>query len=631
MTENQPLDTAVEETITAEISSQTSESANAEATADVSANSIGETMPADAASEIHPEHSAEEHSAEAVAEIQPVVAEAEPTSAAAPIESVAEEPAPTVHEVTTVASEIVIEENHASKPAPVEAVNEVAPSSDTVTDATSETVPAQEITVAAVIAAPVQLTEEERAAAAAAAEVERKRKEERAEIERKRNEERAAAQKALDEVFAELTEIKNADGTIEVEIADRIKGGLRAIYKNVRLFMPASHFSTKRVATEQDLLDAVGKKYTVNIQELQQDDQGRKTIVVSRKKLAKEEFFSELKEGAIVDGRVSFVASFGVFVDLNGVEGLIHISRLSHNHIEDATKIYKKGDPIQAKVIAIDVAKEKITLSRKELEPSPWVNVENEFPEGSRHKGVVKRFADFGTYVMVKPGVEGLLRNYDLSWGRRINHPSEVLTVGQTIDVQILSVSEEKKRVALGHKQTMSNPWDTISDTLPVGTMVQTVVREVSPQGVVVRVNDEFDGFVPRGRVRNNDASMVVGNTVELMVLDAVPATASLILAPKYEDDGGGYTNERRNDRPANENNYRNEDRPRNSDRPRNDDRRDNRNSDRRDDRPRRDDRRDDRRDNRDRGQQQHQEEVKQDFAFFDLLSDEQKKNLGVK
>ncbi len=630
MTENQPLDNAVEETITAEISSQTSDLVNAEAITEVSADSTGETMPADAASEIHPENFAEEHSAETVSETQSVAAEAETTSAAATVEPVAEEPAPTVQENSTVSAEIVIEESPAIEPITVETVNEVIPSSDSASAETAgDTAIAQEVVVA--VAVPVQLTEEERAAAAAAAEVERKRKEERAEIERKRNEERAAAQKALDEVFAELTEIKNADGTIEVEIADRIKGGLRAIYKNVRLFMPASHFSTKRVATEQDLLDAVGKKYTVNIQELQQDDQGRKTIVVSRKKLAKEEFFSELKEGAIVDGRVSFVASFGVFVDLNGVEGLIHISRLSHNHVEDATKIYKKGDPIQAKVIAIDIAKEKITLSRKELEPSPWVNVENEFPEGSRHKGVVKRFADFGTYVMVKPGVEGLLRNYDLSWGRRINHPSEVLTVGQTIDVQILSVSEEKKRVALGHKQTMSNPWDTISDTLPVGTMVQTVVREVSPQGVVVRVNDEFDGFVPRGRVRNNDASMVVGNTVELMVLDAVPATASLILAPKYEDDGGGYSNERRSDRGGNENNYRNEDRPRNSDRPRNDDRRDNRNSDRREDRPRRDDRRDDRRDNRDRPQQQHQEEVKQDFAFFDLLSDEQKKNLGVK
>lgn len=411
-----------------------------------------------------------------------------------------------------------------------------------------------------------------------------------------------------------------------MEVTDRIKGGLRAVYKNVRLFMPASHFSTKRVATEQDLLDAVGKKYIVNIQELQQDDQGRKTIVISRKKLAKDEFFSQLKEGEIVEGRISFVASFGVFVDINGVEGLIHISRLSHNHVDDATKLFKKGDSIQAKIIAIDPAKEKITLSRKELEPSPWVNVESEFPEGSRHKGVVKRFADFGTYVMIKPGVEGLLRNYDLSWGRRINHPSEVLTVGQTIDVQILSVSEEKKRVALGHKQTMPNPWDTISEVLPVGTMIQAVVREVSPQGVVVRVSDDFDGFVPRGRVRNNDASMVVGNTVELMVLDSVAATASLILAPKYEDDGGGYGNDRRNERSE----YRSDDKPRSSDRPRNDDRRD-RNSDRRDDRPRRDDRRDDRRGGGDRQPQQHQEEPKQDFAFFDLLSDEQKKNLGVK
>ncbi|MBI3259455.1 MAG: S1 RNA-binding domain-containing protein [Ignavibacteriae bacterium] len=621
MTENQPLDNAAEEMPTAQISSETSDTANAETSAEVVAETNGENMPADAATVTPSENAEEKHSAEVVSELPPAEnTEAEPTETTAPVEPVAEASEPPIQGNVTLE---IAQENTASENTAVEPVSE--------TNITTENVSA-EISTAAIPATvptpPAPLTEEERAAAAAAAEVERKRKEERAEVERKRNEERAAAQKALDDVFAELTEVKNANGTIEVEVTDRIKGGLRAIYKNVRLFMPASHFSTKRVATEQDLLDAVGKKYTVNIQELQQDDQGRKTIVISRKKLAKDEFFTQLKEGEIVDGRISFVASFGVFVDLNGVEGLIHISRLSHNHVDDATKLFKKGDPIQAKIIAIDPAKEKITLSRKELEPSPWVNVESEFPEGSRHKGVVKRFADFGTYVMIKPGVEGLLRNYDLSWGRRINHPSEVLTIGQTIDVQILSVSEEKKRVALGHKQTMPNPWDTISEVLPVGTMIQAVVREVSPQGVVVRVSDEFDGFVPRGRVRNNDASMVVGNTVELMVLDAVAATASLILAPKYEDDGG-YNNDRRSDRSGQENNYRNEDKPRNSDRPRNDDRRDNRNSDRRDDRPRRDDRREDRRG--DRAQQQHQEEPKQDFAFFDLLSDEQKKNLGVK
>ncbi|MBK9248919.1 MAG: S1 RNA-binding domain-containing protein, partial [Ignavibacteria bacterium] len=184
---------------------------------------------------------------------------------------------------------------------------------------------------------PEKLTPEQLAAAAAhaeaehkrneeRAEAERKRAEERAEVERKRTEERAAIQKALDEVFEELTPIKEAGGTIIVEIAERIKGGLRAMYKNVRLFLPASHYSIKRSANEQDLNEAVGKTLTVHVQELQQDDQGRKTIVVSHKKIAREEFFNSLQEGSVVDGKVASVTGFGVFVDLNGIEGLIHIS-----------------------------------------------------------------------------------------------------------------------------------------------------------------------------------------------------------------------------------------------------------------------------------------------------------------
>jgi small subunit ribosomal protein S1 len=666
MTENQPLDIAAEEKSVAETSSLTSEFTIAEAA--VAVEAIAEIPPTD----IHSEHSAEEVSANAESE----TTNTEPPSGEDSTEIVVEESNPPMQQDVTVTFEVIIEENPIEESAITqeqtvheESLTETS-AMDTHEDTPSDSqqnideksatevqseVPTDQNIVNEVPELPLveatPLTEEERAAAAAAAELERKRKEERAELERKRKEERAELerkrkeeraeiQKALDEVFEELTEIKKTNGTIEVEITDRIKGGLRAVYKTVRLFIPASHFSSKRVASDQELLEAVGKKYIVNVQELQQDDQGRKTIVASRKKMAKEEFYNGLKVGDIVNGRITYIAPFGVFVDIDGAEGLIHISRLSHDHIQDATKLFKKGDPIQALIIAIDAEKEKITLSRKELEASPWTNIEDEFPEGSRHKGVVKRFSDFGTYVMVKPSVEGVLRNFDISWGRRINHPSEIFTVGQSIDVQVLSVSGEKKRLALGYKQTQPNPWDTILETLPVGTVVQTVVREVISQGVIVRVNDEFDGFVPRGRIRNDDSTMTVGNTVELMVIDVVPATGSLILARKYEDEGGGYTNERRNDRTANENTYRNEDKPRssdrpkmndrprtNNDRPRNDERRDNRFSEN----PRRDDRRDDRRDNRERPQQQHQEDVKQDFAFFDLLSDEQKKNLGVK
>ena len=593
MTENQSLDNAAEETSVADIAVTVSEEITLVEVPDQAVHIEEESIPS-------PEPTTDVADATEVADATPVT-----------------EPAPEA-EVAPVA-EVVAET--AAEPAPVAEdapVAEVAPVAET----DAEPAPVAEVVAEAApeVAAPVMLTPEQLAAAEAHAEAERKRNEERAEaerkraeeraeVERKRTEERAALQKALDDVFEELTPVKEAGGTIEVEIAERIKGGLRAMYKNVRLFLPASHYSVKRSASEQDLNEAVGKTITVHVQELQQDDQGRKTIVVSHKKIAREEFFNSLQEGAVVDGRVASVTAFGVFVDLNGIEGLIHISRLSHSHIADANTLFKRGDAIQAKVLAVDRAKEKITLSRRELEKSPWETVDTDYPEGSRHQAVVRRFAEFGAYVMLKSGVEGLLRNFDLSWGRRIHHASEILTEGQTIDVQVLSVSGEKRRIGLGYKQTQPNPWDTITETLPVGTVVQATVRQNVQQGIVVRVSDEFDGFVPRSRVRNAD-SIKPGDVIEVAVIDAVPATASLILAPQYADDGGGYDEQPRRDNRE----YRREDRPRREG-----------GNDRRDDRPRRDD---NRRDSRPAGPQ---EEQSQDFAFFDLLSDEQKQNLGLK
>ncbi len=586
MTENQSLENAAEETSVADIAVTVSEEITLAEVPDQAVPAVEESVPS-------PEPAAEQTTTPEAAESTPVTDEA-PQVEAAPAAEV--EAAPAAEVEAAPAAEV-----EAAPAAEVEA----APAAE----AAPETPAAPAMLTPEQLAAAEAHAEAERKRNEERAEAERKRAEERAEVERKRAEERAALQKALDDVFEELTPIKEAGGTIEVEIAERIKGGLRAMYKNVRLFLPASHYSVKRSASEQDLNEAVGKTITVHVQELQQDDQGRKTIVVSHKKIAREEFFNSLQEGAVVDGRVASVTAFGVFVDLNGIEGLIHISRLSHSHIADANTLFKRGDAIQAKVLAVDRAKEKITLSRRELEKSPWETVDTDYPEGSRHQAVVRRFAEFGAYVMLKSGVEGLLRNFDLSWGRRIHHASEILTEGQTIDVQVLSVSGEKRRIGLGYKQTQPNPWDTITETLPVGTVVQATVRQNVQQGIVVRVSDEFDGFVPRSRVRNAD-SIKPGDVIEVAVIDAVPATASLILAPQYADDGGGYDEQPRRDNRE----YRREDRPRREG-----------GNDRRDDRPRRDD---NRRDSRPAGPQ---EEQSQDFAFFDLLSDEQKQNLGLK
>ncbi|MDP2366487.1 MAG: S1 RNA-binding domain-containing protein, partial [Ignavibacteria bacterium] len=298
-------------------------------------------------------------------------------------------------------------------------------------------------------------------------------------------------------VYLELLQIKENNETIEVEIKGRIRGGLRAIYKEMPLFLPASHFSLKRTPTEQELTDAAGKTMVVQVHELQEYDEGRKAVIVSRKHLLPEEFWTKLSVGDIIEGIVSSIATFGVFVDLGGVEGLIHISRLSQVHVDDPNKFMKKGDSVKAVVVELDRTKNRIALSRKELEESPWKDVENLFLVGTQYTGIVRRLTDFGAYIELKPGVDGLLRTPEISWTKRIKKPSDVLKAGSKIPVEILSVSEEKQTVSLSYKKTQPNPWHQLVDKYPVGTEYQGVVSQVMPQGCIIAINDEVDGFMP--------------------------------------------------------------------------------------------------------------------------------------
>ena len=428
----------------------------------------------------------------------------------------------------------------------------------------------------------------------------------------------------LDGLFAELEQIHAAGETVEVTVKERIKGGLRVQYKDLRLFLPASHFSLKRTPTEQEMQTAIGTTMPVHINEIQQDEQGRKTVVVSRRKVLTSSFFDTISEGDIVEGKVVSMAPFGVFVDLNGIEGLIHISRLSSARVEDPSQVVKKGELIKAKVIAVDKNAERISLSRREFEESPWVRAEQDFPVGNMVKGVVKRITDFGAYVALKPGIEGLLRNSELSWGRRVHHPSEVVTPGQEIELMVLSVSAESKRIALGLKQTKSNPWETIVEKLPVGTIANATVRQSSANGLVVRLNEDFDGFIPRSKIRNIGGKVRNYNpdeTLEVTVIDINPETFSLILAPKYDEAELAMETASYEERP------RREDRaPRQDDRaPRQDDR----SAPRRDDRgPRREDKGPRRNDREKPMDNMPQQDVSPSFTFFDLLSEEEKQGL---
>jgi small subunit ribosomal protein S1 len=352
---------------------------------------------------------------------------------------------------------------------------------------------------------------------------------------------RTERQKYFDEMFADLRKKIETRDTIEVEIKARIRGGLRVQYKDIPMFLPTSHYTLKRNPSEEEMQNALNQKIMVNVHELQEFDEGRKAVIVSRKKLLLEEVWEKIKVGDIIEGKVTSVASFGVFVEFEGIEGLIHISRLSKIHIDDPNRFFRKGQDIQAKIIDINKRKSKIALSRKELEASPWKGIEEEIKPGSQVKGIVRRLTHFGAYIELKPGVDGLLRNSELSWTKRVKKPSDVLSPGQEILVEVISINEEKENATLSFKRTQPNPWPELAEKYSVGSEHEAEVLQVIPQGAIISITEELDGFMPRSRMKPVMKARKIpyksGDKLTVVISDLNPDEESLILSPKTEDD----------------------------------------------------------------------------------------------
>ena len=366
--------------------------------------------------------------------------------------------------------------------------------------------------------------------------------EEREEQARKREEERKRKEeerKQRDSAYAALEGFKEASSAFEVAISERVKGGLRGLFQGLRIFLPASQVGLRKNVSDEELQQLIGQTVRVKVHELQSDDTGHKSAVVTRRDILLDELWNTITVGAVHDGVVSSVTAFGAFVNIGGVEGLVHVSRLSRSRIANPADVVRKGDKVKVTIVEIDRDKKKIALSHREHEADPWTGVNAAYPVGKRIKGTVQRITDFGAYVQVSPKIEGLLRISELSWTRRVKHPSEIVSVGQTIEVEVLSANEEKHQLALGYKQTQPNPWLTLATELPVGCDVEGTVQNVSTQGAVVRVRDTFDGFMPRSKMsgaRGGKAPLNAGDTVACVVVDLDAANASLILAMRNED-----------------------------------------------------------------------------------------------
>jgi small subunit ribosomal protein S1 len=336
-----------------------------------------------------------------------------------------------------------------------------------------------------------------------------------------------------------LINSKKEGDVVKGKVVRRIKGGL-LVDIGVPVFLPASQVDIRRPG---DISRFIGKEVECIV--LKIDIEGH-NIVISRRKLieeerrmSKEKILAEIEVGQRRKGIVKNIADFGVFVDLGGVDGLLHISDLSWGRVSHPSEVVRLDDEIECVVIGVDKANEKISLGLKQKSPSPWENVEHDYPVGTRVKGKVVNIMNYGVFVRLEDGIEGLVHISEMSWTKRLNHPSEMLNLGDEVEVMVLNVNKDKQEISLGLKQTETNPWSVAAQKYPAGTLVNAVVRGVTNYGAFVEVEEGIDGMIhisdlswTRKYSHPNEA-LQKGDKVKCVVLDIDPDKQRVSLGVK--------------------------------------------------------------------------------------------------
>lgn len=277
----------------------------------------------------------------------------------------------------------------------------------------------------------------------------------------------------------------------------RVKGGMIVEVFGLEAFLPGSQIALKPIP---NLDQFIGKTANVKIIKLDPD---RKNIIVSRKDVLEEELTEKreyLREkiavGAELEGEVKNITNYGAFIDLGGIDGLLHITDMSWGKINHPSDILNIGDKLKVKVTAYEAEGEKVSLGLKQLVPQPWENIENKYDEGTKAKGKVVNLTPYGAFVELEPGVEGLIHITEMSWTKKITHPNQILKLDETVEAIILSVDKDRKRIALGLKQMDANPWVAIDMKYPEGTILKRKIKSLTDFGVFVEVEDGIDGLV---------------------------------------------------------------------------------------------------------------------------------------
>src|SRR3954464_14580372 len=280
------------------------------------------------------------------------------------------------------------------------------------------------------------------------------------------------------------------------KVTKKIKGGL-LVDIGVPAFLPASQVDIHRPG---EMSDWIGRHIDAVILKI---DEERRNIVISRRKMIeqqreelKRKTLDALEIGQIIKGTVKNIADFGAFIDLGGIDGLLHITDMSWGRINHPSEVLKIDQEIEVKVLSIDKDKEKIALGLKQKDASPWENIESKYPVGSVHEAEVVNIMSYGAFTKLEEGVEGLVHISEMSWTKRINHPSEVVTQGQHVRVKVLEINKDKQEISLGMKQVEENPWERVAEKYPPGSVVKGKVRNIANYGAFVEIEEGIDGLL---------------------------------------------------------------------------------------------------------------------------------------
>ncbi|MBI3669354.1 MAG: 30S ribosomal protein S1 [Acidobacteria bacterium] len=327
------------------------------------------------------------------------------------------------------------------------------------------------------------------------------------------------------------------------KVLDRIKGGL-VVNIGVRAFLPASQVDLRPM---HDLEAWKDKEITCRVLKM---NRKRGNVVVSRRVILDEELQAQrqklmdsLVEGQVITGRVKNITDYGVFVDLGGLDGLLHITDLSWGRLKHPSEAVAPDQEIEVQVLKFDREKMRVSLGRKQLQPDPWATVPERFPGGARVAGKVVGITDYGAFVELDSGVEGLVHISEMSWSKRLKHPAKIVSLGDTVEVVVLDVRPEQRRISLGLKQTQPDPWQALAEKYPVGTLVTGRVRNLTDFGAFVEIEEGFDGLIHVSdiswteRVKKPAEVFKKGDTVEARVLKIDAANRRLSLGVKQVND----------------------------------------------------------------------------------------------